>query len=157
MADISRELTGGERAYAMEIFGAAIDYKIVRVHNTKAYFFQPSDTAITPDGEIYFPAESYKPDFSSNLSDATWLIHELAHVWQHQQGMWVRTRGVLNRTYEYGDLGSANRTFLNYGIEQQASMVADYFRLKRGLTAQRGQGPISAYEKLIPFLPKTSR
>ena len=157
MADISRTLTSGEQFYALEIFGAAIDYKIVRIHNTRAYFFQPADTAITPDGEIYFPPASYKPDFSSNMSDATWLIHELAHVWQHQQGMWVRTRGMLNRTYEYGDLGTNKRSFLNYGIEQQASIVGDYFRLKHGLSAYRGQGPITAYEALIPFLPKTGK
>ncbi|SFR79263.1 hypothetical protein [Sphingomonas jatrophae] len=157
MAEIARRLTTGELRYAVEIFGSSIDYTKVLVHNTEAYFFQPSDTAITPNGEIYFPQESYKPDFSLKLTDAAWLIHELAHVWQHQRGMWVRTRGMLNRTYDYGDLATATRSFLSYGIEQQASIVGDYFRLRHGLGPTRGQGPISAYEALIPFLPGRRR
>jgi hypothetical protein len=157
MPEISRKMTGGELRYAMEIFGSSLDYKQVLIHNTKAYFFQPSDTAITPNGEIYFPADSYKSDFSFNTQDATWLIHELTHVWQYQRGMWVRTRGVLYRNYRYGDLESAQRPFLSYGIEQQASIVADYFRLKHALKQEEGQGSISTYEKLIPFLPRRSR
>lgn len=87
MPGISRQLTPGELHYAMEVFGADLDYRKVLIHNTRAYFFQPTDTAITPNGEIYFPLQSYKPDFSTGISDAAWLIHELTHSWQHQKKM----------------------------------------------------------------------
>ncbi len=151
---IARGLTAGELAYATSIFGADLDYRKLVIHNEKAYFFQPSDTAITPDGEIYFPPESYKADFATNASDASWLIHEMTHAWQHQKGMAVRLRGLLNRQYRYGDLGASRQAFLDYGIEQQASIVADYFRLTHGLLPGEGKGSIADYERVIPFLPR---
>lgn len=157
MPNIARKLTPGEMRYAMEVFGADLDYRKVVVHNKRAYFFQPDGIAMTPDGEVYFPPVSYKPDFSTSISDAAWLIHELTHSWQHQKAMWVRTRGVLNRNYHYGDLAAAGRSFLSYGIEQQASIVADYFRLLHGASATRGQGAMSDYRRIIPFVREAGR
>ena len=153
MAKIARGLTAGELAYAVSVFGADLDYRKLVIHNELAYFCQPSDTAITPNGEIYFPPGSYKSDFATNLNDASWLIHELTHVWQHQKGMMVRLRGILNRQYDYGDLSASHQDFLAYGIEQQASIVADYFRLVHGLDPGRGKGRLADYERIIPFLP----
>ncbi|HEU0045187.1 vgr related protein [Sphingomonas sp.] len=153
----SRQLTAGEIREARTIFGAAIDYAKVIVNRGKAYFFQPADVAITPNGQIYFPVESYKPDFSGNASDAAWLIHELTHVWQSQQGMWVRTRGILNRNYDYGDLSQSSLRFLDQGIEVQASIVGDYYRLRHGLPAVHGSGALADYERVIPFLPRSGR
>jgi hypothetical protein len=154
MADISRNLTPGELLYAKEIFGADLNYQEVKIHNTKAYFFQPSDTAITPDGEVYFPPDSYKADFSTKTSDAAWLIHELTHSWQHQKGMNVRIRGVINRTYEYGKLKDSERSFNSYSIEQQASIVEDYFLLTHGDQPRKGEGTLADYRRIIPFLPQ---
>ena len=124
------------------------------VHEDRAYFFQPSDTAITPNGEIYFPKESYKDDFSTNPSDMAWLIHEMTHVWQKQQGMWVRSRSTLNRNYDYGDLSKQQLVFLDQGTEVQASIVGDYFRLRHRMRAIHGGGMLADYDKVIPFLPK---
>ena len=149
----SRKLTAGEIREAKTIFGSVIDYAKVIVHQDKAYFFQPGDTAITPNGEIYFPAQSYKSDFSTKAEDAWWIIHELTHVWQHQQGMWVRARGVLNRNYDYGDLSKGDLKFMDQGIEVQASIVADYYRLRHKLSLLHGSGSLADYEKVIPFLP----
>jgi len=70
IADIDRELTAGEMALLKSIFANTIEYAKVKVHNYKAYFFQPDDTAMTPDGEIYFPIKYYQEDFSTaSLSD----------------------------------------------------------------------------------------
>ena len=151
---VARSLTSGEQGQAVGIFGNAIDYTRVRVHNTKAYFFQPDDTAITPNGEIYFPAQVYKADFSTDVDSAAWLIHELTHVWQHQHGMWVRVQGTLHRTYNYGDLAGSSRAFASFYIEQQASIVEDYFVVIHGRRARRGSGARADYERIIPFLPR---
>lgn len=148
---VSRSLTTGELRYAMQVFGTAIDYSRVKVHNERAYFFQPSDTAITPNGEIYFPPVSYKPDFSGSILSAAWLIHELTHCWQHQKGMWVRTRGMLNRNYRYGDLTKSRKAFLSYGIEAQASIVEDYFLIANHMKPRQGNGRYQDYVNLIPF------
>lgn len=85
------------------------------------------------------------------MSDAAWLIHERVHSWQHQKGMWVRFRGMLNREYRYGDITKTSRTFLAYGIEQQTAIVADYFRVKHGKPPLEGEGTLLAYQRLIPF------
>jgi hypothetical protein len=151
---IARKLTVGEQTYASSIFGVAIDYARVLVHNEKYIFFQPSDTAMTPNGEIYFPAPSYKADFSTSIPDAGWIIHELTHVWQYQHGVNVRVQGMLHRTYEYGDLSGKGSAFTSFYIEQQASIVEDYFYITHGYGAQKGSGSRADYARIIPFLPR---
>lgn len=148
---IRRSLTPGELHHVTQVFGTALDHARVTIHNRRAYFFQPSDTAITPNGEVYFPPASYKPDFSTSVGDAAWLIHELTHAWQYQQGMWVKLRAVFNRNYHYGDLSRSRRPFLSYGIEAQASIVTDYFLLTHRHTPQRGSGSYRDYVDIIPF------
>lgn len=150
--DIARSLTPRELRYALGVFGSAIDYKRTKVHNTPAYFFQPNGTAIAPNGEVYFNKSDYLADFGVNVSQMAWLIHELTHVWQHQQGMWVRARALANRTYEYGDLSGSKRALTTFGVEQQASIVADYFRIYHGMKPTRGSGAIADYIATIPFI-----
>jgi len=154
---ISRGLTPGEQRIAATIFGISIDYGRVLIHNRKAYFFQPADTAITPNGEVYFPPSSYKADFSKTVGDAAWLVHELTHVYQHQHGMWVRTQGLLHRKYDYGDLSQTKRTIAGFLIEQQASIVEDYFKLIHHAQPTRGTGSKADYERVITFLPGKSQ
>lgn len=153
MASVSRDLTAGELAYAQAIFGADLDYAKVKIHNYRAYPLQASDTAVTPNGEAYFPAQSYKPDFAIDVDQMSWLIHEMTHCWQHQKGQWVRLRAIFDRTYDYGDLAVSTRVLVSFSIEQQASIVADYFRLKHGLNSEHGAGALSDYERVIPFPP----
>ena len=148
----ARILALGELEIARSIFGEAIDYAAVRVHNRGFTPFQPRRTAVTPLGAIHFRREDFKPDFSTTDRDAAWLIHELTHVWQHQTGQWVLLRGIFERRYQY-DRPDPDRGFMRYMIEQQASIVEDYFRMRRGLRPHRGDGPIGDYERLIPFLP----
>ncbi len=151
MAD-SRPLTGRELLAARAVFGTAIDYRQVLVHRGKYIFFQPSDTAMTPNGEIYFPDGVYKPDFSSTVSDTSWLIHELTHVWQYQSGVNVRLAAPFSRNYTYGPIGPATR-FAALNIEQQASAVADFYLLQHGYLPQKGSGTLAQYRALVPFHP----
>jgi hypothetical protein len=61
----------------------------VRVHNDEFLPFdlQPDNTAMTPNGEIYFNPSRFKEDFSlSTPRDQHWLMHEMVHVWQYQLG-----------------------------------------------------------------------
>ena len=57
-------------------------------------------------------------------------MHELTHVWQHQNGMWVRTRGLFSNFADYNYSLDSKKKLSDYGMEQQASIVADYFILK---------------------------
>ena len=149
-----RSLTRGEIAQASTVFGNSIRLAEVGVHRGKYVFFQLADTAMTPNGDIYFPEQVYKADFSLNVNDAAWLIHELTHRWQFEQGMWVRLRGAMRPPYDYGDLTGSRRALVSFTLEQQASIVADYYYLSRGRNPTRGKGGIGDYRNVIPFLPK---
>jgi len=49
----------------------------------------------------------------------------MMHVWQHQKGMMVRTRGLFSWAVNYYyDLNG--KKLSDYGMEQQASIVSDY-------------------------------
>ena len=147
-----RGLTPGEEKAARGVFGAAIDWGRVRIWARPFVPFQPKRTAVTPRGAIHFRPEDHLPDFSLRPFDMTWLIHELVHVWQHQEGQWVLPRGLWERRYDYGVLDRA-RPFRRYGIEQQAAIVEDWFRLTQGYAPYRGSGSVADYRAVIPFLP----
>lgn len=104
------------------------------------------DYALSPNGHIYFNAHNWRPDFSTaDVHIQAWLIHEMVHVWQLQQGIRVVRKAILNRRYRY--ILQAGKHFLSYGVEQQAQMVQDYFIRKKS-------GQIcTEYEKCIPFVP----
>ncbi|MCL2848964.1 MAG: hypothetical protein FWE61_02815, partial [Micrococcales bacterium] len=113
-----RPLTAGEVALARTVFGDAIDYSVVLVHNHGYPLlggFQPDDVAVTPNGEMYFPAPSHLADFSAgSAANARWFVHEMVHVWQYQLGYPVAAKGM-------------NRGALDYSYELDATArLADY-------------------------------
>lgn len=130
-----RSLTTGEIEIAKSIFAEKIDYSKVRIFN-KSYFpfgLQRKNVAMSPNGNIYF-LNTYQPNFSTAFFDEQHLfMHEMSHVWQHQSGMWVRLRGIMSWAVDYKYCFSKkneNIKLLNqYGMEQQASIIADYFVL----------------------------
>lgn len=129
-----RPLTIGEIALARSVYGNSIDYKRVVVHCDSYLPFgtQPSDYAMAPNGELWFRKEGYWPDFSTAPEgDQHTFIHEMGHVWQHQKGMWVRTRGLFSRVVDYTYRLDGKKLLNSYGMEQQASIIADYWYLNK--------------------------
>lgn len=62
-------------------------------------------TAMTPNGEMYYPDAVYSSDYSSQtmpgdretVAGASHLfIHEMMHVWQYQKGYAVKLRGLFS-------------------------------------------------------------
>ncbi|MGK3116065.1 type IV secretion protein Rhs [Candidatus Pantoea formicae] len=129
-----RLMTHGEIVMAREVFGHSIAYNRVWVHcdSYLPFGLQGKHVGMSPNGEIYFRKEEYLKDFSltSDYSRKHFFMHELAHVWQHQQGQWVRMRGMFSwaADYRYQFDKSALRDF---SLEQQASIIADYWLLIR--------------------------
>jgi hypothetical protein len=150
MANITRVLTIGETRLLTSVFSKTIPYAKVKVHNYKAYFFQPDDTAMTPDGEIYFPAKCYKADFSTEgLSDRAWLIHEGAHLYQYYYLHWsVKLRGIFDRRYNY--TLNPTKKFKDYGLEEQGDIAEDYYILKQGGRISRPYG-VSNFAAILPL------
>lgn len=147
-----RSLTAGELDAARAVFGDAIDWDRVRIYPRGFTPFQPRDVAVSPLGAVHFRRANFLPDYSGSWSDMAWLIHELTHVWQYQTGVPVILRGLVERRYQYDAIDAA-KPLTAYGIEQQAAIVEDWFRMSRGQRTARGSGTAAEYRAVIPFLP----
>ena len=138
----SRALTAGENEMAKSVFGNSIELSNVRL---KTAWWVLKNYAVSPNGNIYFHHANWLTDFSqATLGKQSWLIHELTHVWQWQQGLKVVRGALINRRYSYKLI--VGKSFFKYGIEQQARMVQDYF-----IRRQLGQ-KCDDLASCIPFL-----
>lgn len=149
----SRPLTQHERALAASMFGAAIGYDDVRVHQAKYWPFHAPHFTMAPDGHLWFhpQASHYCEDFcAASLAMQGHFIHEMTHVWQAQtRGRWFLP---LRRHpwCRYGYTLVPGKPFARYGIEQQAEIVRHAF-LHRAGAAPVGAAPHDAIEAILPF------
>jgi hypothetical protein len=133
VVNLARALTAGEVAMATALFGAAIDYAKVRIHNRRYLPFglQPKNCAMTPNGRLYFHHSCFLDDYSAgDIHAQHWFMHEMAHVWQHQLGYPVRLRGALRIGLDYRYRLRADTTLADFNMEAQGDLLADYFVLK---------------------------
>lgn len=138
----ARFLTEGEITLARLVFADSIKLDEVQL---KTAWWVLKHYAVSPNGHIYFHPADWVNDFSqAPLGKQSWLIHELTHVWQLQQGMKVVRGALIDRRYNY--VLKMGKPFFKYGIEQQARMVQDYF-----VRRQRGQD-CQDLANCIPFL-----
>ena len=137
----SRPLTDGETALAKTVFGASIDYGAVRISDEKflGLNFLPEGTAMAPNGNLYMPG-CYKDDYSQE--PVMWqgtFIHEMTHVWQFQnkilqpiaEAFKLTLKHDFNYTAAYAYTLDGKKDLLDYNMEQQASIVQDYFAMKQ--------------------------
>lgn len=135
-------MTIGETELAREIFGKEIECGRVRILRLKFVFFQPPTVTMAPDGNIWFHPKGHlarsavADDFSkATLGVRAHFVHELTHVWQHQNGVNLVLDKVL-MFFKYGAFGGygyellPEKPFDSYNIEQQACMVADAYLAK---------------------------
>lgn len=151
--DRRRPLTPGEVALARSVFGDAIDYARAGVANRKWIFFQPRNVTMAPTGCIHFHPHGgcYRDDFATAGLDLQGLfIHELVHVWQYQQGIFLPLRRHPFCRYDYS-LRPGWR-LARYGLEQQAEIVRHVFLLGRGAHLP-GAPPLNQYRGILPFTP----
>jgi len=116
----SRPLTFEEAALARTMFGDAIAYDRVRVHNRKWWPFQPRAVTMAPDGDLWFHPEGglFCDDFcASPLSLQGLFIHEMTHVWQAQRSgkYWLPLMRHPFCRYDYAI--EPGKPFARYGID----------------------------------------
>jgi hypothetical protein len=155
----SRPLTSGEVRLGKSKFGSAINYRDTAVVRG-AYL--PFARTMSPNGKMYYPGLEYSPDFSRELPALqSKFIHEMTHVFQYQ-GLGYGTAAlaaahIFHGQYKYLPVKNPDRPFFNYGIEQQAMIMQDYFRLEHGLGPMDASGPADAqppiqwYQNISPF------
>lgn len=146
-----RGLTGGERALAVQEFGAALDLDPIRLIGSP----WPFDRAFVPGRIggccwIVWPARSLPDDIAvAPVGVQSTFIHELVHVWQAQQGvnlLFGKLRaGDGPRAYAYAADFDCEWTGLN--IEQQAMVIEHRFRRRRGFVAP---GDEAFYARVCP-------
>lgn len=146
-----RPLTSRERALALSIFGQALDYDRIRIHNRKYWWFQPTRITMAPDGHLWFHPKNtlFCDDFCDrDIGLQGLFIHELVHVWQHQQGIFLPLKRHPFCRYDYSL--KPGWSLEQYGIEQQAEIVRHIFLLKNGAKVA-GAPPLSQYDGILPF------
>ena len=139
----ARPLTSGEIAMAKLVFKDSVNYSKVKVHKEEYLPFglQDDDTAMTPNGEMYFnPMQGFKEDFSVEKPVIRiWFMHEMVHVWQYQLGYWVRLHGLGmaisggytgGSAYKYDSAENNSKTLPDFNMEQQGDIIAEYFGAK---------------------------
>lgn len=149
----SRPLTEGEIALARSIFGDAIDYARVKVHARKWWPFQFKRIALAPDGNLWFnpKGELYCDDFCDRgMARQGLFIHEMTHVWQHQQGVNLILKRHPFCRYDYAL--KPGWTLKRYGLEQQAEIVRHVFLLRAGERVP-GAPSLDQYDGILPFGP----
>jgi hypothetical protein len=133
------------------VFGNAINYASVRINTRKYWPFQPKGTCMAPNGQLYFHPRSdlCSDDFASgDIVSQGLFIHEMTHVWQHQQGIFLPLRRHIFCRYSYSL--KPGWPLRRYGIEQQAEIVRHAFVLKQGYMLAGAPG-VDAYTSILPF------
>lgn len=137
-----RYLTDHEKQMAHLVFADSLDMSDIQLKTT---WWVLKGYAVSPNGNIYFHFDDWVDDFSQeSLGKQAWLIHELTHIWQLQQGIKVVRRAIFDRRYEY--LFKEGKSFFEYGVEQQARMVEDYY------IALMQNKDCQAFKNCLPFL-----
>ncbi len=129
-----RPLSAGEKEMCESIFKNSIDYTRVKVHHGQYWWFfgwQDKNTAVTPNGEIFFPPPIFSEDFSQLAgSDQILFIHEMVHVWQFQLGYGVKRRRIqFWNAPPYDYILDPIKTLADFNMEAQGNLIADYFAL----------------------------
>ena len=155
-----RCLTKDEIALARSVFGDMIDYDAVRITPDKFFPFHRKGVGMAPDGHIYMHG-CYHDDYAAQ--DAlirSHFIHEMAHVWQFQQGIFkpvaeairLSLQNGFNYNAAYAYRLDGKKDLLDFNMEQQACIIQHYFLLKIEKTHENANE--NADEK-IALLEKT--
>ena len=142
----SRKLTRGELHLCRVVFKHSLETRNIDVVNRLGSF-----GGFTPYGRVNMDRSTYRADYiggdlnhpTAGTSLAHHFLHELAHCWQHFVGMGMmhefrksrregrkyrKAHGVKDRFdsiygYNIGDHGD----LLDFNMEQQGEIIADYF------------------------------
>lgn len=135
-----RKLTENEIILAKKVFSKSIKYEEVNIYAEKFAFFQPNNSGMTPNGNIYTDGITISNDYGSAVTNSglkAFFIHEMVHVWQKQNNVLnpiisavansIRHAFFYKEAYKYTlDRG---KDLLEYRIEQQAQIIEDYAKI----------------------------
>lgn len=146
-----RALTAAETALVARVFGDQVDAALVSVRRAKFWMFQPWWVTMAPDGHIWCHpnGNNWCADYAGEtLGWQAHFVHEMTHVWQHQQGRNLLLSRPPFARYRYELV--PGKPFAAYGIEQQACIVADAYLAAQGQRPP-GRPALADYAAVLPF------
>lgn len=138
-----RPLTEDEISHFKEFYGDTIDYSKIKLHHSETsdkFRNMNGDLAMAMNDTLIISKRIY--DGTYGVYEKYIMVHELGHVWQHQHSpVILPLKAVKQRLENYfsenkGALAlyryrlEPDKEFDDYGVEQQASILADYYALK---------------------------
>jgi hypothetical protein len=130
----TRGLTSGELQILDFVFYDTIDFERHEI-TTNDQNIGGADNSVTYSDTPHYSHQIWCADFSDPNADTWVFVHEFGRVWQYYYGVkpingWIYGaikygRDYVDKMYPY-DLTLYKR-FKDYDIEQQASIVADYW------------------------------
>jgi hypothetical protein len=129
----TRNLTEGEKKILKFVFGDTLWYNSQRI-TTNDEDRGGADNSITYRDIPHYSKQIWCPDFSVKTADTWTFVHEFGHVWQYKYATPPMSGFIENvmrhpvnydLNYPYDLMKSTD--FYDYNIEQQASIVADYW------------------------------
>lgn len=139
---VGRELTPAEISELQKVYGDTVDFSNVRIKEGNIGLFGLGGAPFTHGDTIYIP-NGYLPDPSDpNYAQARreLLVHEMGHVWQHQNGGTdYMSESLLNQLLGNIQTGSRNgaydfergikegKSWAELNPEQQAHLIEDAY------------------------------
>jgi hypothetical protein len=133
---------------AASFFGPSLDLSRVRVRGSWLVLGPPR-TAWTCSDVVRFK----RPRAVDELPSESTLIHELAHVWEHQSGQAQLLKGFVEQVgrllggdpYDFGGPDGVRRatSLTSFTKEGQAQIVTELWRSRNGATEDRRGVPFS--------------
>lgn len=164
----SRHLTPDEKTMAREVFRDSLDYEEITITRDSLF---AAGAPRTIGNTIHL--KSSWGHFERDTLDLTdqgkeTLIHEMAHVWQYQNGGLAYiplslisqlraaiSGGSRDAAYNWREAHAAGLPWEQWNPEQQAAAVEDYNRLLR--LTQAGSASAEDYNTLATLLPYIER
>lgn len=159
-----RPLTDGEIKLAKTLFGDSIDYAAVKILDRPAPL-QGKNSAMVLGNNIYTNNCYYDDYAAGSPSSRCLFIHEMTHIWQGQNKVFNQALAVAeihlkhfnNYAAGYFFTLDGSKDLIDYGVEQQAAIVEEYFLNKHeGLSYTRhctnkcsNETRMKLYEKVL--------
>ncbi len=118
------------------VISQCLDLSRVEIHKRRWTPLTPQRITVVRGHKIFYPSD---PGPIDNVYHLAHLVHEMVHVFQYlHMGVGLYSPRWIDRRYHYR-LEDGKR-FSAFGLEQQAAMFEDFFRVGNGLTYRWAQG-----------------
>lgn len=135
-----RKLSDDEITLAQEYYGDTINYDAVNVFERPYFFMDVEDfQAVSMFGNLYAYRDSFQNIANANTETKIGFVHEIGHVWQHQNLPLSESSKIVSDDWNdntYYFEAHFHDRFLDFGIEQQPSILERIFALRAQLLGE---------------------